>query len=133
MRGGRGGLSGAAGDERGSHGGDGQGEPAGAVHALVGEEGCADGENHRHGAYHQRGVRDGGEGEARELDEKLKRNSQEGGEQKQAPIGTAEAGAVEQKKRREREAGEEESVEHHGADVHLDEGDLTEEEAAAPE
>ena len=70
-------MTGAAGDERGSHGGDGEGEPAGAIHALMGEEGCADGENHGHGAHHQRGVGDRGERKAGELDEELERDSHE--------------------------------------------------------
>ena len=86
----------AEGDERGAEGGDGEGEPAGAVHALVGEEGCADGKNDRHCAHHQRGVGDGGEGEAGELDEELEGDSEEGGEQKEAPVGPGEAGPMEQ-------------------------------------
>ena len=131
--GGRGRMAGAAGDERGSHGGDGEGEPAGAVHALVGEEGCSDGEDYRHGAHHQRGVGDGGEGEAGELDEELEGYSHERGEQKQAPVGAAEAGAMEQKQGRKRERGKQEAVEHHGANVHLDEGELAEKKSASPE
>ena len=97
------------------------------------EEGCADGKDDRHCAHHQRGVRDGGESEAGELDEELERDSQEGCEQKEAPVGPAEAWPVRQKQGRERERREEEAVEDHGADIHLDEGDLAEEEAAAPE
>ena len=129
----RGTLAGAAGDERGTDSGDGEGEPAGAIHALVGEERCADGENHRHRSHHQRGVRDGGEGKAGELDEELKRDSHERCEQKESPIGSVEAWAVDEKQWRERERGEEEAVEDHGTDVQLDEGDFAEEEAASPE
>jgi len=42
-----GGAVSAEGDERGAEGGDGEGEPADPVHALVGEESCADGKNDR--------------------------------------------------------------------------------------
>lgn len=120
-------------NERGSKGGEGESEPAGAVHALVGEERGGNGEQNRQGANHQRGVGDGGEGEAGELDEELERDPEEGGEQKEAPVGAREAGPVEQEQGRERKGGEEEAVEDHCADVHLGEGDLAEEEAAAPE
>ena len=75
-------------------GGERESEPADAVHALVGEERSADGEDHGHGAHHQRGVRDGGERQAGELNEELQRDSQEGGEQQRAPVGTAEARPV---------------------------------------
>ena len=55
-----GGVAGAEGDERRADGGDGEGEPAGEVHALVREEGGGDREHHGHGADHERGVGDGG-------------------------------------------------------------------------
>jgi len=128
-----GGAVSAEGDERGAEGGDGESEPADPVHSLVGEESCADGQDDRHGAHHQRGVGDGGEGEAGELDEELEGDSKEGGEQQEAPVRTAEAGPMEQEKRGERECGEEETVEDHCADVHLCQGELAEVEAAAPE
>ena len=62
------GMTGAECDQGGSDGGDDEGKPAGRVHAFVGEEGGGDGEEDGHGADHQRGVRDGSEREAGELD-----------------------------------------------------------------
>ena len=54
----------------------------------------ADGEDDGHGADHERGVRDGGEGEAFELQDELQGNSQEGGEEEHAPLGCVEVGAM---------------------------------------
>ena len=128
-----GGMTRAESDERGADGGGDEGEPAGRVHALVGEERGGDGEQDGHGADHQRGVRDGGEREPGELDEELERDSEEGAEKEGAPLAAVEAGLVGEEQREQGERGKEEAVEHHGADAHLDEGDLAEEEAAAPE
>ena len=72
----------AEGDESSAGGGDGESGPAEFVEALVGEDGGADGEDDGHGADHERGVRDGGEGEAFELQEELQGNSHEGGEER---------------------------------------------------
>ena len=126
-------LARAEGDERGSDGGDGEGEPSGCVHALVGEEGGADGENDGHGPDHQRGVGDGGEREAGELEQELEWDSEEGAEEEDSPLAAVEAGFVGEEQRDEDEGGEEETVEDHGADAHLGECDLAEEESAAPE
>src|ERR1017187_2107601 len=129
----RGWLSSPKRDEGGADGGDGEGEPAGRVHALAGEEGGADGEDDGHGSDHERGVGDGGAVEAGELDEELKGDSEEGADEEGAPFAAVEGGAVGEEQRDEGDGGEEEAVEHHGADAHFDEGDLAEEEAAAPE
>ncbi len=99
----------------------------------MGVEGGAYGEDDGHGADHERGVADGGEGEAEELDEELERDSEEGGDEEDAPFAGVKAGLVGEKEGEEREAGEGETVEDHGAYVHLGEGDFAEEEAAAPE
>ena len=126
-------MAGAECYQGGSNGGDREGEPACCVHAFVGEEGGGDGEEDGHGADHQRGVRDGGERKAGELDEELERDSEEGAEQECAPLATVEAGLVGEEQRGEGEGGEEETVEHHRADAHLEECDFAEVEAAAPE
>ena len=126
-------IMGAEGDEGGAGGGDGEGDPAGEVHALVDEEGGGDGEQDGHGADHERGMRDGGAGESGELDEELQRDAEEGAEEQGAPFCRSEARAVGEEQRREGEGGEEEAVEDHGTDVHLGEGDFAEEESAAPE
>ena len=76
----------AEGDECRSGGGDGEGDPAEGVEALVGEEGGSDGENHRHGSDHERGVRHGGEREAVELEEELERDSEDGCEEQGEPL-----------------------------------------------
>ena len=52
---------------------------------------------------------------------------------KSAPLAAVEAGLVGEEQREKGECGEEEAVEHHGADAHLGECDLAEEEAATPE
>ena len=129
----RGGVARAECDECGADGGDGQGEPAGCVHALVGEERGGDCEQDGHGADHERGVRDGGAREAGELDEELERDSEKGAEQEGAPLAAVEAGLVGEEQRDEGERGEEEAVEDHRADAHFGECDFSEEEAAAPE
>jgi hypothetical protein len=99
----------------------------------MGEECSCDREQHRHGADHERGVRDRGAVEAGELDEELKRDAEEGAEQESAPLAAIEVGSVGEEQRNEDERGEEEAVEHHGAHAHLSQRDLAEEEAAAPE
>ena len=90
---GAGGMAGAERDEGGADGGDGEGNPAGGVHAFVGEEGGGDGEQDGHGADHQRGMRDGGAVEAGELDEELERDSEEGAEEEGAPLAAIEGWA----------------------------------------
>ena len=133
VRGVRGSVASAERDECGADGRDDEGEPAGRVHALVGEEVAADGEQDRHGADHQRGMRDGGAIKAGELDEELEGDSEEGAEEQGSPLAAVEAGPVGEEQREQHQCGEEEAVEHHGADAHLGQRDLAEEEAAAPE
>ena len=76
-------------------------ETAMADQPRVGRRSCAkrvapSSEDDGHGADHERGVRDGGEGEAVELDEELERDTEEAGEgQKDAPlVRGVKAGAV---------------------------------------
>lgn len=128
----RGGLvAGAAeGDERDSGGGPGEGDPSNAMEALAGEQNRSESEDHGHGSHHQSGVADCGQGEAIKLDHELDRDAQEGGEQHQEPVFAAEARGPNE--RQQSEAGEEESVEHHVADVEFGECDLAEVEAGAP-
>ena len=121
------------GDESGAGGGDGDGAPAEGGQALVREEGGAEREDDGHGADHERSVRDGGEGEAVELDEELEGDAEERGEGEQAPLVRGEAGALAEEERGERDHGEEEAVEDHEGGGHFAEGDLAEEEAGAPE
>jgi hypothetical protein len=78
-------------------------------------------------------VRDGGERQAAKLQEELQRDSEEGGEREQSPLGGLEIRAMRDEQRRKTDEGEEEPVEDHGSDVHFGEGDLAEEEAATPE
>ena len=120
-------------DEGGADGRNNEGEPAGGVHTFVREDSGCDGEEDGHGADHERGVRDGGEGESGELDEELERDSEEGAEEEGAPFAAVEAGFVGEEEGEEDKRGEEEAVKDHRADTHFDEGDFSEEEAAAPE
>jgi len=105
-----GGAVSAEGDERGAEGGRRQGEPAIPVHALVGEESSPTARNEP--AWCPPSARRGrrGEGEAGELDEELE-GIPRGGEQQEAPVGSGEAGPVEQEKRGEGDCSEEETVE----------------------
>jgi len=89
------------------------------VEALLGEDRGSDGEDDGHGADHERGVRDGGEGEAFELEDELEGNAEEGGEEEGAPLRCVKVRAVGEEQREKAEGGEEEAVEDHRADVHF--------------
>ncbi len=93
----------------------------------------ADGEEDRHGADHERGVRDGGEREAFELQEELQGNSHEGSEHEHTPLGCVEVWTVREEQRQKADEREGETVEDHCANTHFGEGDLAEVEATTPE
>jgi hypothetical protein len=120
-------------DESCSGGGEGESGPAQLVEAFVGKDGCAYGEDYGHRSNHERGVRDGGEREAFELEDELERNAKEGGEEEHAPFGCVEAGAMRDEQGQKADEGEGEAVEDHRADVHFVEGNFAEVEAASPE
>ena len=126
-------VSSAEGDERGSNGGDDEGDPAQGMQAFVGEERSADGEDHRHHSDHERGVRDGREREAVELEEELERHSEDRGEEENEPLASVQVGAMREEEGKKTERGEKEPVEDHSAGVHLGERNFAEEKSTTPE
>ena len=120
-------------DERGAGGGGEEGEPADGFEPLGGEEGCGDAEQHGHGADHERGMADGGEVKALELNEELDGHAEEGGDEQQCGFTAREAGAMDERDGEHDERGEEEAVKDHPRDGHFIERDAAEEEACTPE
>src|SRR6185312_8495985 len=117
-------------NESDADGGTDEGEPSFAVEAFVSEDGCAYGQDDRHGSDHKRGVAYGGKGKAVELDHELERDSEKSGEQDQEPIFAAEADGAQ--KRQKSQTGEEEPVEDHVAYVQLSKRDFSEVKAGSP-
>lgn len=124
----------AAEDDEGCAGGGGEErEPAERLEALAGEEDRGDAEQDGHGADHERGVADGGEVKALELDEELDGNAEEGGDEQEEGFAAGEADAVGEGDGEHDERGEEEAVEDHVRDAHLVKRDAAEVKACAPE
>ena len=90
----------------------------------MGEEGGADGEDHGHRPDHERGVRDGGDGQSVELQEELDGDAEEGGDEEGSPLAGVEAGFVGEENGKQDEGREEEAVEDHCTHVHFSEGDF---------
>ena len=120
-------------DECGSGGGGEECGPAEGLEAFTSEEDSSDAEQDGHGADHERGMADGGEVKALELDEELDGNAEEGGDKQEAGFLAREADAMQEGNGKHGKAGEEEAVEDHVLHAHFIERDAAEEEAGAPE
>ncbi len=121
---------GAGDDEGDAGGGSGESEPAFQVEALMSKERGAGGEDHGHGADHERRVADGGELESFKLHHELQGDAEESADEDEVPLVAGELRFFEDGE--QAQAGEEESIEDVVADVEAGEGDFSEEEAGAP-
>jgi len=120
-------------DERRAYGGSDQGEPADDVESLAGEERRRHRQQDRHGANHEGGVADGGEGQAVELDQELDGDAEEGRNEQDPPFAEREPRPMGDGDGRHANAGEEKAIEHHGLNAHLIQRQPAEVESCAPE
>ena len=120
-------------NERRTDRGTAQGQPAEAVQAFTGKKDGRGSQQHRHRTHHERSMAYRGAGQAVELDEELHRNTERGGDEKQADFAACEADPVQQRYRNHAEACKKEAVEHHVLHAHFIERQPAEVEASAPE
>jgi hypothetical protein len=91
------------------------------------------GQQHRHGAHHERSVAHRGQHQAVKLQKELDRNAEGRGQQHGAPLAGGQARAAAEHHGRHAQAGKEKTVEHHVLHVHLVEREPAPVEACAPE
>ncbi len=94
---------------------------------------AATGQQHRHGAHHQRGVAHRGQRQSVKLQQELNGNAEERGDQQRPHFARRQPHAMRGQHRRHAQAGKQKAVEHHVLHVHLVEREPAPVEPRAPQ